>query len=173
MLTRKARGLQSRDTRRVRTCLTLRKGKSEENTEMMKVERLSCKIPMVKISCMPYLLLIGHRGSALLRARTLRGGILFTHMPRDPPLHTDFTHRLHLNKSHHQTSAASSHLPFTYSILIFHFCFILLFHILNLEPESSSEQTSVGFHWTPTQITYSYIYCRITCRYSVRISTWF
>ncbi len=29
------------------------------------------------------------------------------------------------------------------------FLFHLLFHILNLEPESSSEQTSVGSHRTP------------------------
>ncbi len=62
---------------------------------------------------------------------------------------------------------ASGRLLFTYSISIFHFRFILLFHILNLEPESGGEQTSVGFHQTLTQITYSYIYCRITCRYSV------
>ncbi len=95
------------------------------------------------------------------------------HACRGPPLHTDFTHRLHLNKPHHQTAAASGRLPFTYSISIFHFRFILLFHILNLEPESGSEQTSIGFHRTPTRITYLYIYCRITCRYSVRISTWF
>ncbi len=98
---------------------------------------------------------------------------LVLHACHGPPLHTDFTHRLHLSKSHHRTSVASGRLPFTYSILIFHFHFIWLFHILNLEPKSSSEQTSVGFHWTPTRITYSYIYCRITCRYSVRISTWF
>ncbi len=60
-----------------------------------------------------------------------------------PPLHTDFKHRLHLNRSHYQTSTASSHISFTLLHLIFHFCFILLFHILNLEPESSSKQTSI------------------------------
>ncbi len=38
---------------------------------------------------------------------------------------------------------ASGHLPFTLLHLIFYFHFILLFHILNLEPEFSSEQTSV------------------------------
>ncbi len=63
---------------------------------------------------------------------------------RGPPLHTDFTHRLHLNKSHHRTAMASGRLPFTYSIPIFHFRFILLFHILNLEPKSGSKQTSIG-----------------------------
>ncbi len=76
-----------------------------------------------------------------------------------------------LNKPHYRTSAACGCLPFTLLHLTFHFCFILLFHILNLEPESGSEQTSVGFHRTPTWITYLYMYCRTTCRYSVQIST--
>ncbi|PBK59996.1 hypothetical protein ARMSODRAFT_1027004 [Armillaria solidipes] len=50
--------------------------------------------------------------------------------------------------------------PLTITLLhlISHFRFILLFHILILEPESGSEQTSVGFHRTLTRITYSYIY---------------
>ncbi len=57
--------------------------------------------------------------------------------------------------------------------LIFHFCFILLFHILNLDPNfvvnrppSDSIRLGLGL---PTHI-YN---CRTTCRYSVRISTWF
>ena len=33
-----------------------------------------------------------------------------------PPLHTDFKHRIHLNKPHYRTSVASGRLPFTYSI---------------------------------------------------------
>ncbi len=61
-----------------------------------------------------------------------------------PPLHSDFKHRIHLNKPHYQTSVVSSCLPFTLLHLTFHFCFILLFHILNLEPKSGSEQTSIG-----------------------------
>ncbi len=58
--------------------------------------------------------------------------------------------------------------------LIFHLHFISLFHILILEPESGSEQTSARVHQTPTWIyLLLYIYCRNTRRYSVRISTWF
>ncbi len=70
---------------------------------------------------------------------------------RGPPIHSDFKHRIHLNKPHYRTSAASSHLPFTLLHLTFHFHFILLFHILIIEPESGSEQTSVRFHRTLTQ----------------------
>ncbi len=73
-----------------------------------------------------------------------------TCMPQTSASH--FKHRLHLNRSHHQTSAASNCLPFTLLHLIFHFCFILLFYILILGPKSSNKQTSVRFHWTPTQI---------------------
>ncbi len=72
--------------------------------------------------------------------------------------HTDFKHRLHLNKPHHQTSTAFSCLPFILLYLIFHFHFISLSHILNLEPEFGSKQTSIRFHQTLTWITYSYIY---------------
>ncbi len=96
------------------------------------------------------------------------------HTCHGPPLHTDFKHRLHLHKPHYQISMASGCLPFTLLHLISHFCFILLFHILNLEPKFGSKQTSVRFHWTLTQIyLLIYIYRRITCRYSVQISTWF
>ncbi len=42
-----------------------------------------------------------------------------------PPFHTDFKHRLHINRSHYWTSTASSRLLFTSLYLIFYFCFIL------------------------------------------------
>ncbi len=48
---------------------------------------------------------------------------------------------------------ASGHLPFTLLHLTFHFRFILLFHILNLEPESGSK---LDLHRTRTWITYIY-----------------
>ncbi len=42
------------------------------------------------------------------------------------PLHTNFTHRLHLNRSHHRSSTASDRIPFTYSI--YHFISVSFYY---------------------------------------------